>query len=339
MPRSAGITALMAKGLPQARPTRCDNVNEMPETAPKPPLSIEDEDTDAWSRALDALGEDLGYAEALGPRHRAIFSDEGTTLLVTFESGPDVREHAPGRVPVGLTMARARGWSHLGLLAEGDTWWRDPAVWRYFDRLVDDAFFEGFDRVLFFGAGPGGYAAAAYSVAAPGANVLAIQPQATLLPALAGWDGRFPAARRLDFSTRYAFAPDMTEGAGRAWIIFDPTEREDAMHAALFHRPWTTLLPARRLGGTLRDTLAGMGVLAGLVGAAMDGSLDRLAFARALRARRDHGAYLRRLLLLAQADGRTAREIRICRSVVGRMRAPMFRRRLAELMGEPVAGG
>jgi hypothetical protein len=300
-----------------------------------PMLSVPVNDRDAWCAALDDLGEELGYCEPLGDRHRVLFDDQGTTLLVTFEDMQTVRGAGPGRLPFGLALARSRGWSSLCLMAEGPTWFRDPAVWRYMDRLVDDAFFEDFDRVLFYGAGPGGYAAAAYSVAAPGATVLAVAPQATLTPALAGWDGRFPAARKLDFTGRYGFAPDMTEGAGRAFVIFDPVEREDAMHAALFHRPWVTLLPARRMGPNLEAVLRQTGVLDGLMRAAMEGQLDRMAFAEAMRIRRSFGPYLRRLLQTAAESGHPAREAAICRSVTRRLKAPAFRRRLAELTATP----
>lgn len=295
------------------------------------PLSIAAADRDGWFAALDAIGEDLGYAERLGLRHRAIFADESTTLLVTFEEAGVVRATGPGRLPFGLALSRRHGWSHLCLLAEGATWWRDPAVWRHIDRLVDDAFFEDFDRVLFYGAGAGGYAAAAYSVAAPGAAVLAIQPQATLTPALAGWDARHLAARRLDFSGRYGFAPDMTEGAGHAHVIFDPCVTEDAMHAALFHRPWTTLYPARRLGERLEGALRRMTVLDGLIEAAMEGRLDRATFGRAMRMRRSYGPYLKTMLRLADEGGHPGREALICRSVVRRLKAPAFRKRLVEL--------
>lgn len=300
-----------------------------------PSLSISADDRDGWCAAMDDLGEDLGYCETLGPRHRVIFDDQGTTLLVTFEDMTTVRNTGPGRLPFGLALARSRGWSSLCLMAEGATWFRDPAVWRYIDRLVDDAFFEDFDRVLFYGAGAGGYAAAAYSVAAPGATVLAIAPQATLTPALAGWDRRFPAARRLDFTGRYGFAPDMTEGAGRAHVIFDPMEQPDAMHAALFHRPWVTLLPARRMGANLEGVLRQTGVLDGLIRAAMEGRLDRLTFAEAMRIRRNYGPYLKRILQAAADSGHPAREAAICRSVTRRLKAPAFRRRLAELTVAP----
>lgn len=293
--------------------------------------AIDTADPDDWAEAVEALYDELGHAEPLGRNHRALFSDQGTTLLVSFERQDDIIARGQGRLPAGLTLAHTQGWSHLGIVADGPTWWRDRAVWRYFDRLVDDAFFEDFDRVVFFGAGPGGYAAAAYSVVAPGATVLAVAPQATLTPLVAGWDRRYPAARRLDFTARYGFAPDMTEGAGRTFVIFDPAEREDAMHAALFFRPWVTLLRARHLGQDTAAALARIGVLDDLVIAAAEGRLTPALFADALRRRRADMPYLRRMLYLTARAGRPAREAMICRSVTGRMSAPMFRARLAEL--------
>lgn len=281
---------------------------------------------------LDAAGEDAGYAQALGPRHIAFFADAGTTLLVTFEAAGAIRDHGAGQLPDGFRLAQAQGWSHLCLIAEGETWYRDPAVYRFFDRQVDDAFFEDFERVVFFGTGMGGYAAAAYSVAAPGATVLALCPRATLDPAVAGWDGRHRSVRRLNFTDRYGFAPDMTEGAGQTFVVFDPAEREDAMHAALFHRPWVTALRARRLGGNLDLALRRMGRLDDLVAAAVAGRLTPLRFAQLLRTRRDYAPYLRRLLNLNAHAGRTAREAMICRSVVRRLNAPTFRDRLAEIL-------
>lgn len=294
-------------------------------------------DAAGWRAALIDHGYEAGNAQALGPDHFAVFADEGTTLLVTFEQADEVRATLPGRLPEGMALARPHGWSWLGMIAEGATWWRDPAVWRYIDRLVDDAFFEDFDRVLFLGAGAGGYAAAACSVAAPGAAVLLAAPQATLAPHLAGWDSRFRGARRRDFSSRYGFAPDMTEGADRTHLIFDPCEREDAMHAALFHRPWCRFLPARRIGPAPWAALRAMGLTGQLVEAAMDGRLDPAGFARAWRMRRSYGPYLKRTLAAAEAAGRPALAAMVCRSVTARLKAPFFRRKLAELTAAPAA--
>lgn len=288
-------------------------------------------DREGWQAALVRIADDTGYFETLGGEHGALFTDEGTTLLVTFEEGGAVRAHGPERLPQGLALARLHGWSQLSLIAEGPTWFRAAPVYRFFDRLVDDAFFEDFDRVLFYGAGMGAYAAAAFSVVAPGATVLMIQPRATLDPAVAGWDTRDRAARRLNFTDRYGYAPDMIEGAGKGFVIFDPLELPDAMHAALFRKPYVTALRARRLGGRLETVLQRFGVLDELILAAMEDRLTVPVFARAIRMRRQFGPYLKRMLSLAGAAGRPGHQAMICRSVVARRRAPQFRRRLEEL--------
>ena len=65
-------------------------------------------------------------------------------------------------------------WSSLSILSEGESWFRENRIYGYFDRLIDDGFFEDFQTVVFHGSQAAGYAACAFSVAAPGATVLAI---------------------------------------------------------------------------------------------------------------------------------------------------------------------
>ena len=77
-------------------------------------------------------------------------------------------------------------------------------------------FFDDFDHVVFYGAGPCKYAAAAFSVAAPAATVDAIQPQTTLDPRITDWDDRYMKMRRTDFTSRYGYAPDMLDAAEQA---------------------------------------------------------------------------------------------------------------------------
>lgn len=300
-------------------------------TAPKAPADASAAtDRDGWIAILDRITDDSGYLEALGPQHWAFFHDDGPVMLVTFETVEAIRAR-PDQMPFGWAMARAHGWSHLCMIGEGDTWWRSRRVWGYFDRLVDDAFFEDFDRVCFFGAGRAGYAAAAYSVAAPGATVLAVRPRATMDPAVAGWDPRDRGARRLDFTSRYGFAPDMTEGAGRVFVLADPAEPLDAMHMALFRRPWTTRLPARFSGAEPEAMLGHMGLLMPLVQAAVEGRLSPAVWAGMWRGRRMHAPWLRNVLArLGQGKSRL-REAVFCRAVAARVNAPRFRRRLAEL--------
>ncbi|MDZ4134436.1 MAG: phosphoadenosine phosphosulfate reductase [Paracoccaceae bacterium] len=287
-------------------------------------------DRDGWLALIDAIGEEAGYFEPLGKRHWAFFADESPTLLVTFETLDAIRMGSPTQMPMGYPIATARGWSHLCLIADGPTWWRDQSVYRYFDRLVDDAFFEDFDRVVFYGAGAGGYAACAYSVCAPGATVLAVQPRATLDPAIAGWDRRHLAHRRLNFTDRYGYAPDMIEGAGEVFLTFDPRQHDDAMHAALFARPYVTALRCPHLGERVDVALGQMRVLQPLIEAACEGHLTPAVFAQAWRSRRNFGPYLKQLLAVTEASGNLGRAETICRNVTTRLNAPRFRKRLAQ---------
>jgi hypothetical protein len=210
-------------------------------------------------------------------------------LYKDFETLDSARAR-PGQLPHCYGLARDKGWSYLGLVADGLTWFRDPAVFRYVDRLVEDTFFEDFDHVLFYGAGPAGHAAAAYAVAATGATVLAISPR---------------AAAPVDSSPRYADAPRMLMGAGEAIVISNPDVAEDSAQAAQFASPNVLHVSTRCVGEAIEARLAEMSVLPDLIIAAAEGRLDRLTFAKAWRKRRDHAPY--RTALRAKADARGLR--------------------------------
>lgn len=287
-----------------------------------------------WVSAVRQIAEDMGFFEKLDPRHFAGFVDIGKTLLVSFETIQAMQGLGAEAEPLGWRMARDHGWSHLLLASDGDTWFRTQAIYQFFDRLEDDGFFEDFDQVLFFGAGPCGYAACAYSVAAPGARVLAVQPQATLDPARAGWDDRFRDQRGRDFTSRYGYAPDMIDAADQAYVVFDPHEVFDAMHAALFMRPNVTALRMPVMGGALQMDLMVLEALIPMLRLAAEGALDRPSFARLWRNRRDHLPYLRKLLARLDAHEHEDLALLLCRYVTERMEAPRFARRLQSADGD-----
>jgi hypothetical protein len=219
----------------------------------------------------------------------------------------------------------------MAFLSDGDTWFRDPAIWRTIDRLIDDGFFEEFDQVLFYGEGPAGYAACAYSVAAPGARVLALRPQATLDPEVTGWDRRFLPARRRDFRSRYGFAPDMLDGSAQAHVLYDPQNLNDAMHAALYRRVNVALLPCPQTGTKVEPLLDQMHLTTPLIESAMSGALTRVSFARLWRARRSNPAYLRALLRRAELAGRPCLATIVARHGQATRDVNWFTRKLAEL--------
>ncbi|MCB2110722.1 MAG: phosphoadenosine phosphosulfate reductase [Defluviimonas sp.] len=284
-----------------------------------------------WAARIERIGNEAGYYQRLGVDHAAFYFDNGPTLLVTFETRAAIRAHQPGQLPMGYDLARSRSWSHLCIIAETDSFYRDETVYRYFDRLVDDAFFEDFESVVFYGAGMCGYAAAAFSVTAPGATVVLVQPRATLDPRVAGWDPRFLEKRRLCFTDRYGFAPDMIEGAGPVFVLYDPELTLDSMHASLFARPFVKLIRCRFLGRDIGRALEEMRILSSLLAAATTGTFDERLFAIFYRGRRNYEPYLSRVLARLDADGRAELSAILCRSVSGRLALPKFRNRLAEL--------
>ena len=286
---------------------------------------------EAWLDALDEVVEALGHFEPIGPNHSAAFIDQSPTLIVSFDSHQNICRRDENCAPAGWPTAEANGWSHLALISDGDTWFRDPYVYGYFDRLVDDGFFEDFDRVVFYGAGMGAYAAAAYSVVSPGATVVALQPQATLAADKAHWDSRFPKMRRTDFSSRYGYAPDMIEGAGDVFVLHDPMEAFDAMHASLFDAPYVHHHRVRLMARDLEAELRLMDCIEPLLEEAAEGALTARSIAEILRVRRNYARYIRRMMGRMQDEDRPFREAMICRNFIRRGGGPRFRKRLEDL--------
>ncbi|MEP4038204.1 MULTISPECIES: phosphoadenosine phosphosulfate reductase [unclassified Pseudophaeobacter] len=299
-------------------------------------LEILDEDLSGlkpaqWEKRLAAITEELGMFQPLGPKHCATFLDQGNTLLVTFETVQGIHNLSKLAQPLGFDMVKSQGWSHLGLLSSGDTWFRNERVYGFFDQLIDDGFFDEFDNVIFYGAGPCGYAAAAYSVASPGATVVAIQPQATLDPRMTEWDDRFVEMRRVSFTDRYGYAPDMLDAAKQAFVFYDPYEQLDAMHASLFSRKNVSRLRVPHLGAAVQTRMIEMGILNTILEKAASEELTDALFAQLFRARRDDSSYLRALMARLDQQDRPFLQVLLCRNVLARARAPRFRRRLQNL--------
>ncbi|MFD1158068.1 phosphoadenosine phosphosulfate reductase [Roseovarius aestuarii] len=279
-----------------------------------------------WLENLERITDDDGYTERLGGQHAAILVEEKPTLLVTFETHQTINAQSELGHPMGWEMVKALGWSHLCVVSDGDTWFRDKHVYGYFDRLVDDGFLEDFDQVIFYGAGLCGYAAAAFSVAAPGAQVLILQPQATLDPGMAEWDQRFRQMRRVSFTDRYGYAPDMLEAADQAFVLYDPEITEDAMHAALFARANVTRFRMRHMGVEMEQSLIRMNVLLRVIAQLSARKLTRHRLARLFRARRDDPGYQFRLLKRLSTDNRPYLVMLLAGKVLEKREAPAFRK-------------
>lgn len=274
------------------------------------------------------IGPD-GYQRKLDEDHWVTYLGRGSTLLVTFEPLEITLASDDTGLPVGIDFVEDKDWSLMHFSNRTESWFRSPAIYDFLDELVDDCFFDNFDRVIFYGVGTSGYAAAAFSLAAPGANVLVIRPQATLDIEKAGWDHRFPEARRLRFNDRYGYAPDMLEGAGLAVVLYDPIEHLDAVHASLFQGPNVLRLRCRYMRDSIDLSLKQMDLLHRMIELTADGMLTPDIFYKMIRIRRNHSRYLRSLMFHVDREEQPLRTALVCAHVLQRINGPAFRRKLA----------
>lgn len=283
-----------------------------------------------WRARLEEIGQREGFFRSLGTEHSALHVARGDTLIVTFENLDHVYQRGEDRLPWGYGFVEANGWSMLGLMAHGWTWYRDEAVHDFFDELRDSGFFKRFKQVVFYGASMGGYAAAAFSAAAPGATVILINPQATLSRDVAAWETRYHRSWRRDFSSRYGYAPDMIREARQAYLFYDPLAPLDAMHAALFSSPNVAKFRCRYFGHRIATMWVRTGILKPVVHACIDGTLTPTNFYTQLRKRREDLRYQREMLDRLRAAGKPGRIVTYCRAVLARRGGPKFRRAMRE---------
>ncbi|TDL79457.1 phosphoadenosine phosphosulfate reductase [Palleronia sediminis] len=298
--------------------------------------------TDTQERTRPASTEDViaalrheagstGFHRTLDGEHTATLIRRGPMLMVSFEDTAASLARRGG-LPVGLDLVDDKDWSLLHVTADDASWFRRDAIYDFFDEMTDEGVFDTFEQVLFYGVGMGGYAACAFSVASPAARVLAIEPQATLERDRTGWETRFRESRALEFRRRYGYAPDMVEGAERAFIVFDPHRQLDHVHASMFWGENVTHLKVPRLEGVTDDrldlALEELDILHRVIAEVGSGTMRAQDFYGYYRNRRAHGPYLRTLLQATIDRGSPRLTALLCAKVLETQRAPLFRRQL-----------
>ena len=263
-----------------------------------------------WAVIAKVLAGSNGFFRA-NDKHSFLFIPRGDTLVVTFDNLDIAMGRRDDRRPWGFSFIEKQGWSMLGCMANGWTWYRDQWVSAEFDALAASGFFRRFARVVFYGASMGGYAACAFSGASPGADVVAISPQSTVDKAVVPWETRYKTVWGADFSGKYGDAATASAAARRVTLLYDPYEPLDAAHVARFGAANVVKLRAMMLGHRLGSSLNQMGILTPIILSALGGSLDEAEFYRTLRARRGFARYQRELFerLVAKGHVKLARQL------------------------------
>jgi hypothetical protein len=294
------------------------------------PAAPAEDPAEPWPLLARRLAGPQGFLRE-GGAHSFLYVPRGPVLVVTFDNLDIAMEKRTDRRPWGYGFIEKQGFSMLGVMADGWTWYRDAWVHAQFDELAVSGFFAGFARVVFYGASMGGYAAAAFVPACPGADVVAISPQSTLDRALVPWETRYRSAWGRDFSGRYGDAAAVSAAARRVTLLYDPYEPLDAQHVARFTGANVVKLRTPLLGHRLGSSLHQMGILGPVTLGALDGSLTEAAFYRALRARRGFARYQRELFKRAVDRGHVALARRLGRWVLTRGDNRYIRKALAGL--------
>ncbi len=286
---------------------------------------------EGWTALARRLAGPLGFFTENGLHSFLYVPRDPSVLVVTFDNLDIAMTKRADRRPWGFDFIEKQGWSMLGVMANGWTWYRDYWAMAEFDRLAREGFFARFGRVVFYGASMGGYAAAAFSAACPGAEVVAISPQSTLDRKVVPWETRYRTVWDKDFSGKYGDAARASLAAGRVTILHDPYEPLDAAHARRFAGANVVALRAPLMGHRLGSSLLQMGILSEVMLEALAGTLTAGGFYRLLRARRDFPRYQRELFERAVARGRPDLARRVGRWVLARGENRYIRLAMADL--------
>lgn len=301
---SGGFPFLSEFGTNTRLSIREDNGKEIHriKVLPTPPKS-QGESGD-WDEIASQLAGVDGWYRAGAEGHSFLYVPRRMdTLVVTFDNLDIAMTKRDDRRPWGYSFIEQQGWSMLGVLAGGWTWYREPWVYEQFDDLKNLGFFDQFNRVVFYGASMGGYAACAFSPAAPGCDVVAISPQSTLNKSIVPWETRYKIAWDRDFNGRYGDASEVSKSASQVYMLYDPYEPLDSRHASRFNGDNIVHLRAPFLGHRLGSSLNQMGVLGDIVLGALEGTLTREEYYQLLRARKTSKRYQRELFNLAVNKG------------------------------------
>lgn len=215
------------------------------------------------------------------------FVRRGQDLVFTFENAEPTVHRSDGlRGAWSLGFLIRHGYSVIGVKPKAIDWYRGAAIHEWFRSPALADFIAGFHRVIFMGASMGGYAAITFSAVVPGSLVIAFNPQSSLHPRIAGWDGRFPLGVGQDWTGDFADAAQSVPLTKCIYIIYDPFDRLDLQHVKRLEHPHIIHLKTPFLGHSTAMWLNRMALLGPTTLGALNETLDSATFAKWMRKRR-----------------------------------------------------
>ncbi|WP_157971213.1 glycosyltransferase family 61 protein [Pseudogemmobacter bohemicus] len=251
-------------------------------------------------------------------------------LMVTFDNVTSIGAHEPHQ-PWLLGRAIKMDVSILGILASRRDWYRNADAQQMITDLREAGFFERFRRVVFIGTSMGAFAALSLSALVPGVEVVAFSPQSTLARDLAPFDTRYPHPTKSydwqDLPLRDA-AASLT-AAARVWLIYDPFNPTDRLHANRFQGANIEKVHLNFAGHRMLREFRHVELLSDLISGLVLGRMDRPAVNRHMRGRREVGIWQNALLRAGETRGHPALSALVARRIFQRDPARPELRKLA----------
>lgn len=241
-----------------------------------------------WYRDIYPDGERDGFYEKLGMHSLCYVERRKTQLVITFDNLAEAGHDGYDREAWASGFCNYNNWSHLGIFAQGPTWFRDARLIARLEKLRDDGFFEGFDHVALSGASMGGFAAMVFSALIPGATVVAFSPQTTLKRDVVGWEKRFRKGYGWDWDLPYSDAVECIGTAHKVYLVYDQFEKLDNEHAKRLTADNVIHLRAPAFGHRSSLFLRRMEMLKPVMGEAILGTLTVGRFCEMIR---DRGSF------------------------------------------------
>lgn len=238
---------------------------------------------------------DRRAATLLLPQHSLRFIPGGHTLVVTFMSA--LANHLKPLASAldegiwGEDFLGKRGHAILGVGRRRNDWYLDADLQAAMETLAARGVFRQYRRVIFYGGSMGGFGALTYARLAPGAVVLAHNPQTTLRREDTSWDTRYEHGRQYDWSGAYGDAATGAALAQRVYVSYDPYLREDLRHVQRLPRHNLVPLRVPCVGHQMPIWLQQLKLLAPVFDGVADGSLNSELFRQWARSRVELARY------------------------------------------------
>ncbi|MGV6839624.1 MAG: hypothetical protein ACWA40_05460 [Planktomarina sp.] len=240
----------------------------------------------SWYYEIFPAGPAKGFYQKWDMHSLVCVERSPKQLVITFDNLAEAGNKRYDREAWAGKFCRDNGWSHIGVFAQGPTWFRDDKLIAYFEYLAASGYFSQYDNVALAGASMGGFGAMIFASMIPGATVLAFSPQSTLAQNLVPWERRFGKGRAQDWTLDLSDAARTLDDAARTYVIYDPFLKNDVLHVNRLPPNKITVLKGPGLGHKSALVLRRMNVLKAVMSQGIAGDLTPGSFKSLIEGRK-----------------------------------------------------